>query len=803
MQRIYIDVTNLTKTQFLTGIQRVVRNVSVELYKVIPDRLCFLAFDDDKKCFTELNTDNFVGFIQRKKVEAKDIFTQRTVRPEDMNPGDVYFELDSVWNNSLRRSTFLPELKHYGVRIAVYIYDIIPVTYPEYPHENTRFNFLNYLGAYLQYADILIVSAQSTLDEIYELTDRLELPRIPGYVSWLGSDFSKGDKGISDENVPKEVKEAASKRYILNIGTIEPRKNHTLLLDAFDEDLFDKDINLIFAGKIGWNIEDLKKRIENHPKKDSQFFHFTGLSDEAIEFLYENAYMVAFPTFAEGFGLPIVESLQRGTPVLASDIPVLREVGGEYCDYFNPKDYREFVKVVNKFLDNQEDYEALKKKAEGFIPFTWKETADRILTALGTLSINEYKAKNNVSQMVILTARVDDIKNTIPYIEKYMPFIEKLLLCCPENAAKDMTMIETKRLTIETLTDEEILNGRELPKDHGTRNFFLRCLAMQSDKVDEVFIMSDDDYRPLKEISLDIFVKDDCYNAYYCHDLNEWKGVVGNLSSYDRYIYRTRDFLNENKYPGLQYSSHMPQIIDKELYREMIEKHTGIENMGLDEWSSYFNYVRAKYPNLVKSKPYLTMKWPGRITDWNMFVKPEELMFENHYDFLYAQGEIFEKFSNEISDKVAEENEMKIKLADRENDLFFEGKKHFLSFESGYIKDNLERISFSICCENETVRISTPGKVELMLGTATYLPFTFKGETDGLSINLSVTDGKRTLCTTPFYKLNSEDLKYTDGKFEINLLCTEPMAHKGNCTLEIGVERENERFIRKIPVKII
>ena len=93
---------------------------------------------------------------------------------------------------------------------------------------------------------------------------------------------------------------------------------------------------------------------------------------------------------------------------------------------------------------------------------------------------------------------------------------------------------------------------------------------MQSDKIDEVFIMSDDDYRPLKNITLDMYIEDNSYIAYYCNRLNEWKGVVGAMTSYDRCHFKSRDFVNKKRYPALQYSSHMPQIIDKEIFLEMI-----------------------------------------------------------------------------------------------------------------------------------------------------------------------------------------------------------------------------------------
>ena len=155
MQTIYVDVTNLTKIAYLTGIQRVVRSVSIEMYKKIPEKLCFISFDEALSSFQVLDSESFIRFINGGEKERAKIFTGKSIMPVDMKPGDVFFELDAVWNISLKSSVLLPALKHYGVRIAVYIYDVLPINYPQFTHFSTRFNYINYIGSYLQYADAM------------------------------------------------------------------------------------------------------------------------------------------------------------------------------------------------------------------------------------------------------------------------------------------------------------------------------------------------------------------------------------------------------------------------------------------------------------------------------------------------------------------------------------------------------------------------------------------------------------------------------------------------------------------------
>lgn len=802
MQTIYVDVTNLTKIAFLTGIQRVVRSVSIELYKAIPEKLCFISFDEEESIFKVLDSKNFINFLNGSEKDINKIFTGKNITPSEMKPGDIFFEADSVWNMSIKSSILLPKLKHFGVRIAVFIHDVLPITHPQFTHFNTRFNYINYLGAYLQYADAVITSCQSTLDEINKLSDKLGLERIPGFVTWFGSEFNE-ERKRDESSVPEEVKEAAKSRYILIVGTIEPRKNHKFLLDAFDSGLFEKDIKLIFAGRIGWNVAELEQRINEHPQKGKNFFHFIGLDDGAIDYLYSKAYLVAFPTHAEGFGLPIIESLQRGTPVVASDIPVMREVGKQYCRYFKPGDTEDFKRIILELTEKPEEYEKLKNEVNNFKPTTWEEATKNFIKAFDSLKIEERKAKENIKQMVMLTARADDVKGTIPYIEKYMPFIEELLLCCPDKVADEMKNIPTERIKIDTLTDGEVLAGKPLPEDHSTRNFFLRCLVMQNEKLDDVFIMSDDDYRPLKTIDKKVFVEDGSYNAYYCNDLNEWKGVVGDMTSYDYCTIKSRDFTNEHHYPGYLYSSHQPQVIEKELFARLVKEHPGIEMTGVDEWSSYFNFVQAKYPDLIRSKPYVAMCWPGLKTDWKMAVHPTEYLFENHYDFLYKEGRIFDGFPEGFTDDVDELNAKKIELFKKSTDDYFEWKKQFNKYCEKVRKDKLDIPSFGIYCVGDKIEIGAPEALELPVCSIIHFPFTFKGKKDGMKLQLCIISDRGTLVQMREIKLNVKDIELVDNVFDATLRCGPEGTKKGNYALVVRVDTGSETIERQTPLKLV
>ena len=434
MQKVYIDITSLIPVDFITGIQRVVKNVTRELGDISSQQLVYLNYDNENGCYEIIDSDCYYECLKKgnfKEVRGKNFFKKMDL--SDMNPGDIFFDIDSAWNNTvLRRSILLPILKANGVKLVVYIYDIIPITNPEYCHIDTINNFMNYIGAYLQYADRIIVSAQSTLDQIYELADRLNIPKIAGSVSWLGSDFAqKEDCGVM-EGIKPEVIQLSEKKYVLIVGTIEPRKNHKFLMDAFSKKLYDDGFTLVFAGKIGWNVDELEKRIKNEPHFGTQFFFLTGLDDKNIDYLYKNAFFVAFPTFNEGFGLPIIESFQRGTPVVASRIPVLQEVGGDICKYFNNQDVDEFISLMEEYLDDDK-YIGLKQEIKRFVPFTWRQTAEKINDVLQQLAYTDYKPQKKVRQILLISDNNDVVKTSLKRLEENANFIDEIVVAAPQR----------------------------------------------------------------------------------------------------------------------------------------------------------------------------------------------------------------------------------------------------------------------------------------------------------------------------------------------------------------------------------
>lgn len=265
-------------------------------------------------------------------------------------PGDVLVLLDSSWH-----ADFFPvaeRLKREGIGIVSVIYDLIPLTHPQFCDEGLVRVFEQWFDWIVRTADGFMAISKTISDQVRSEV-QWRLGREEAELRWfdhfyLGSELDQSRPG---EAVRHEVKRMCKARSVyLMVSTIEPRKNHVYLLNAFER-LWDEgsEVALCFVGKIGWKTEKLIERIRQHPQLNNRLFMFNDLSDRELEYCYSHSRSLVFPSYVEGFGLPLVEAMQRGLPVMASDIPVFREIGGTSMAYFGLSEPESLCRLVRRF----------------------------------------------------------------------------------------------------------------------------------------------------------------------------------------------------------------------------------------------------------------------------------------------------------------------------------------------------------------------------------------------------------------------------------------------------------------------
>ena len=238
-------------------------------------------------------------------------------------------------------------------------------------------------------------------------------------------------------------------------------------------------------------------------------------------------------------------------------------------------------------------------------------------------------------QIVFLSARPAVLEVTLGFVRAHLPFIERFLVVTPASLEPGM-----RALGLDVVTDQELLAG-EGPSDHAVRNYALRTALARCPAVEEVFLSSDDDYRPLVPLDVTTFVRDGRHRRYTCGWLDDWEQRG---TAFDRSQLAMRQVLGLHGWPRLAYTSHMPQLIDKRLYGEVAGLLAAAAAVApLDEWSGYFNVAGHLHPERFEDpEPYLTLGWPEDLSTWQPTLEPAALQFENHHPQHYAAGEVFE-----------------------------------------------------------------------------------------------------------------------------------------------------------------
>lgn len=176
------------------------------------------------------------------------------------------------------------------------------------------------------------------------------------------------------------------KQYILYVGTLQPRKNVLTLIKAFSKFVMhNPSFKLVIVGKKGWLYEKMFSLVEQLSLEKSVVF--TGyVSNEKLAVFYRNAFCLVLPSLYEGFGIPILEAMSNGCPVISSKVSSLPEIGGDACLYFDPNNVDELINKLTSLKQNSHLRTNLVQKGkERITNFSWKKSAKQTLKLLQSL----------------------------------------------------------------------------------------------------------------------------------------------------------------------------------------------------------------------------------------------------------------------------------------------------------------------------------------------------------------------------------------------------------------------------------
>ena len=241
-----------------------------------------------------------------------------------LNVGHVNLEAETMVALGVRR-----------VSRVVMLHDLIPLDHPEFSRPGVPEEMSSRLTAAML-ADHLLTNSADTAERARDQSLNLGVPLPPLSVLPLG---------VSRSAIRAKP---ASRPYFVCLGTIEPRKNHAMLLDIWEAGQGRGELHIV--GRRGWMNDDVFKRLDRRSRQD--IHEHADLDDDNLRELLSGARALLFPSFAEGYGLPLAEALEMGVPAIASDLAALREVGKDVPVYLPPGDRDAWTRQIAHYADD-------------------------------------------------------------------------------------------------------------------------------------------------------------------------------------------------------------------------------------------------------------------------------------------------------------------------------------------------------------------------------------------------------------------------------------------------------------------
>ena len=376
-KQLLVDVSVIIKNDGHTGIQRVVRSLFLQLHRQCPDGWCIRPVFATRKQGYHYAPEKFgLPNAQKSGLNGSSLVK--------IGKGDIFLGLDLSAHLLPLHKTQLAQWKRSNAEIHIIVYDLLPVLYPHWFNSKTTKNFHRWLRTIAIFSDSIICISNTVKAELNDWQYQkysLATGTVPISIIPLGGDIesSAPSRGLP-ENINQLMAALASKPTVLMVGTLEPRKGHSQVLAAFEK-LWqqDRDINLVIVGKPGWKTETLQQRLRSHPQNKIRLYWLDNASDELLELLYVSCTGVIVASQAEGFGLPLIEARHHNKPVLARDIPVLREIGGNFVTFFSGTDTESLMNDIEFWLSKI----AIEQMPHSAPQHTWQDSAHELLMRLG------------------------------------------------------------------------------------------------------------------------------------------------------------------------------------------------------------------------------------------------------------------------------------------------------------------------------------------------------------------------------------------------------------------------------------
>lgn len=339
----------------------------------------YYIFGDEQylRKYIKIDKDNFKVVHKRFKNRIIRVLWEYFIFP---------FELKKLKIDILHSPNYITPLLKLGFKIILTIHDLTFLLFPEKYTITKRWLFGKMIPISIKMSDKIVAVSKNTKKDIlkfFNISDDKILVTYESYPDYYNYSI--------DRSKAKDIlkKYGIERNFILYVGMIEPRKNIISLLKAFVELDKDLELDLVIVGKKGWYFKEIEKYMENTINlRLKNKIIFTGyIPEHELKYFYRLALMFVYPTLYEGFGLPPLQAMACGTPVITSNISSLPEVVGNAAIKINPDDLGELKNSIKWLYKNEEKRdELIKKGLENAKKFSLENAALNILSLYNSLN---------------------------------------------------------------------------------------------------------------------------------------------------------------------------------------------------------------------------------------------------------------------------------------------------------------------------------------------------------------------------------------------------------------------------------
>lgn len=315
--------------------------------------------------------------------------------------GDHVILADAAWTLPGKH---MKKAKSLGILCNILIHDLIQIKAPELIGGTEQSNiFHNWLLETMEYVDCYFANSKATASDLEEFLNTYEgkqrinvIPLASASIPVLDEEFKERavnaninagvySKLVEAGHINDHIRSLLRRPYVLCVGTMEVRKNMWGLVQAWERLRLRDDIELprlVFAGNRGWLNYDFERLMSETGNLYGWVELVSGPSDEELDFLYKNCLFTAMPSFLEGWGLPVGESLSYGKTAVVSETSSLPEVGGDLVLYFDPHSISSITASVYRMLSEDGLREELESRIAATSLRDWSDVARDVLAAI-------------------------------------------------------------------------------------------------------------------------------------------------------------------------------------------------------------------------------------------------------------------------------------------------------------------------------------------------------------------------------------------------------------------------------------